>query len=368
MRVLIVDDDPVTVEIVGEDLRHFGYDVTTAASGTEAFDLIRTGRYRLVVSDWQMPGLSGLELCREIRKRTSYGYVYFVLLTSNTGIENIVRGLEAGADDFLTKPFQPLELLMRLRTGERILGLETRDLLIFAMAKLAESRDNETGTHLERMREYSKLLAEELSTWPQFAESIDGDYVQLLYLTSPLHDIGKVAIPDAVLLKPGRLTRDEFEVMKRHTLLGGETLRSVAQSRPEAQFLSMAEQIALTHHEHYSGAGYPHGLAGDEIPLCGRIVAVADVYDALTSRRVYKPAYSHDMARTIILEGAGTQFDPHVVQAFINREQDFIRVGEHFRCGAPDSADDVALAAATQHAGGGNLRGADSAPAAHPSR
>lgn len=331
MHVLIADDDPVTLEIVGEDLRHYGYEVTTAASGTQAFDLIRTGRFRLVVSDWQMPGLSGLDLCREIRRRQWSGYIYFILLTSNTGLENIVRGLEAGADDFLTKPFQPQELLMRLRAGERILGLESRDLLIFAMAKLAESRDNETGTHLERMREYSKLLAEELSTWPKFERTIDGAYVELLYMTAPLHDIGKVAIPDSVLLKPGRLTAEEFEIMKQHTLLGGQTLRSVAQVRPEAQFLTMAEQIALTHHEHFNGEGYPHGLAGDDIPLCGRIVAVADVYDALTSRRVYKPAYSHDIARTIIVEGSGTQFDPDVVQAFLNREQDFIRIGEQLR-------------------------------------
>jgi putative two-component system response regulator len=323
MRVLIVDDDPVTIEIVGEDLRHFGYDVTSAASGSEAFDLIRTGRYparrfRLADARPQRPGT-----VPRSAQTDSYGYIYFILLTSNTGLENVLAGLDAGADDFLTKPFQPQELVMRLRTGERILGLESRDLLIFAMAKLAESRDNETGMHLERMREYSKMLAEELSTWPRYAEAIDGDYVQLLYLTSPLHDIGKVAIPDSVLLKPGRLTRDEFEVMKKHTLLGGETLKSVAQLRPEAHFLTMAEEIALTHHEHYNGAGYPLGLAGDAIPLCGRIVAVADVYDALTSRRVYKPAYSHDMARTIILEGSGTQFDPDVVRRFSTANRTF---------------------------------------------
>jgi putative two-component system response regulator len=338
MRVLVVDDDPVTIEMVSEDLRHFGYDVTAASDGDEAFDLIRTGRFRLVVCDWQMPGLTGLDLCREIRKRNWYGYVYFVLLTSNTGTDNIVCGLDAGADDFLTKPFQPLELLQRLRAGERVLALESRDLLIFAMAKLAESRDNETGAHLERMREYSRLLAEELTRWPKFSTTIDGDYVQLLYLTSPLHDIGKVGIPDAVLLKPGRLTPEEFEVMKTHTLLGGETLKSVANSRPEAEFLTMAEDIALTHHEHYSGAGYPHGLKGEEIPLSGRIVAVADVYDALTSRRVYKPAYSHETARSIIIEGSGTQFDPDVVKAFLNREADFIEVGRQFRDGPSASA------------------------------
>jgi putative two-component system response regulator len=334
MRVLVVDDDPVTLTIVGEDLRHYGYEVTVASSGAEAFDLVRTGRYRLIVSDWLMPGMDGLELCREIRNRSWHGYIYFILLTSNTGVSNVVSGFNAGADDFLTKPFQPQELLMRLRAGERTLALEGRDLLIFAMAKLAESRDKDTGDHLERMREYSRVLAEEMSRWSKYASFIDGNYAQLIYLTSPLHDIGKVGIPDSVLLKPGKLTKEEFEIMKTHTVLGGETLRSVAEKRPEARFLAMAQDIAMTHHEWFDGTGYPRGLKGNEIPLCGRIVALADVYDALTSKRVYKPLYSHDKARSIILENAGTQFDPDVVQAFLNREEEFITIRQRLQEGA----------------------------------
>jgi len=330
MRVLVVDDDLVTREIIVEDLRHFGYDVTAASDGREAFDLLRTGQFRLVISDWQMPNMSGLDLCREIRKRSWCGYIYFILLTLRGGVDNIVCGLDAGADDFLTKPFQPQELRMRLRTGERVLSLESRDLMIFAMAKLAESRDKDTGAHLERMREYSRILAEELSLWPQHCETIDGDYVQIIYQTSPLHDIGKVGVPDAVLLKPGRLTPEEHKIMQRHTLLGGETLARVAEEWPDARFLTMAQDIALSHHERFDGAGYPRGLKGNEIPLCARIVALADVYDALTSKRVYKPAFEHEKARAIIFEGLGTQFDPDVVRAFLNREQEFIRVAEQF--------------------------------------
>lgn len=330
MRVLVVDDDPVTTQIVREDLRQFGYDVTVALNGREAFEHIRSGQFHLVVSDWQMPEMSGLDLCREIRKRTWSGYVYFILLTSCSRDEEIVRGFNAGADDFLTKPFRPQELCMRLRTGERILGLESRDMVIFAMAKLTESRDNDTGAHLERMREYSRLLAEELSSWPKYADRIDGDYVQLVYLTSPLHDIGKVGIPDSVLLKPGKLTAEEFNIMKQHTVLGGETLQAVAKSRPEAQFLAMAQEIAVSHHEHFDGKGYPHGLQGEAIPLCGRIVALADVYDALTSKRVYKSAYSHEVARAVILEARGKQFDPDVVDAFLKREQEFIGVRRRY--------------------------------------
>jgi putative two-component system response regulator len=256
-------------------------------------------------------------------------------------VENCIHGLQAGADDFLTKPFQPQELRQRLRTGERILSLESRDLMIFAMAKLTESRDNETGAHLERMREYSRILAEELSDWPKYSQVIDGEYVQLLYLTSPLHDIGKVGVPDSVLLKPGKLTSDEFEVMKTHTTLGGDTLGALVRARPEATFLAMAQEIALTHHERYDGAGYPRGLKGLDIPLCGRIVALADVYDALTSKRVYKAAFSHETARGIILDGRGTQFDPDVVQAFLEREGEFIETARRLGDGPGRSPVDL---------------------------
>ena len=336
MRVLLVEDDVISSELLEHSLASFGYEVTTAQDGQEAQELIRSGRYRLMVSDWEMPNLSGLDLCRRIRARNTGSYIYVILVTSNTGTENIVEALSAGADDFISKPFHPDELRVRLRVGERILGLESRDLVIFSLAKLAESRDIETGAHLERMREYSRILAEELALMEHYRETIDGEYVNLIHLTSPLHDIGKVGIPDNILLKPGRLTEDEFEVMKQHVVIGGRTLDAAAKVRPDAEFLQIARDIAWSHHEWYNGEGYPEGLRGEQIPLCGRIVALADVYDALTTRRVYKQAFEHTHAKAIILEGRGTQFDPDVVDAFLARENDFLVVLE--RLGSADNS------------------------------
>ena len=330
MRVLVVEDDSVSAEILANTLKEFGFEVTTAVNGKEAFELVRTGRYRLVVSDWEMPEMNGIELCRQIRARQWSSYIYVILVTSYDQVENVVEGLNAGADDFLTKPLQPEELRVRLRTGQRILSLESRDVVIFSLAKLAESRDPETGAHLERMREYCLIVGEEISQWDRYYRDVDGEYVQLLYLTSPLHDIGKVGIPDKVLLKPGRFTPEEFEIMKQHSVIGASTLDAAARAYPEAQFLSVAREIALTHHERHDGNGYPYGLSGSQIPLCGRITALADVYDALTTKRVYKPAFDHSKARDIILEGRGTQFDPDVIEAFLRHEDEFVDICQRF--------------------------------------
>jgi len=347
VHVLVVEDDELSAEILENALREFGYEVTYAGNGREALELIRTGRYRLMVSDWEMPEMTGVELCRQIRERHTIGYVYVILLTSHGGTQKIVEGLSAGADDFVTKPFQPEELRVRLRAGERVLSLESRDLTIFALAKLAESRDPETGAHLERIREYCRIIAEQLSTRQEFRDRVDGEYVQLIRLTSPLHDIGKVGIPDRVLLKPGRLTEQEFEIMKRHTVIGGDTLDAAARAHGAAPFLRMARDIAWSHHERFDGSGYPRGLAGEAIPLCGRIVALADVYDALTTRRVYKPAYSHETARSIILDGNGTHFDPALVDIFLACEALFVEVQQRLSSGEPAAADDAAAPAIT---------------------
>jgi putative two-component system response regulator len=326
VKILIVDDDPVSLDLLEEVLRAYSYDVEKATDARQAFEMICQGDFRVVLSDWNMPKMSGIELCSRIRRRHLSAYVYFILLTSLDRSQHLITGLQAGADDFISKPFNPDELTVRLRAAERITSLESRDLIIFSLARLAESRDPETGAHLERIREFCRLLAEQLSCTDRYQDLVDADYVRTIFLTSPLHDIGKVGIPDNVLLKPGKLTPDEFEVMKQHVTIGCQTLNAALEAQPTAEFLRFARDIAWSHHERYDGTGYPRGLAGDDIPLCGRIVAVADVYDALTTKRVYKPAYSHEEARRIIVAGKGTSFDPDVVDAFLARESAFLAV------------------------------------------
>jgi putative two-component system response regulator len=346
MRVLIVEDDLDALEMLEAALVCFDYEVSKARDGLEAQEMLRTGHYRLVISDWEMPGMTGVELCRYVRQRASSEYTYFILLTSRTGQRHIIDGLRAGADEFLSKPFDPDELQMRLNVAERILALESRDVVIFSLAKLAEARDTDTGAHLERIREYCLVLAKHLAQLNKYQNLLDGDYIQLLYLTSPLHDIGKVGIPDSILLKPGQLTPEEFEIMKQHVLIGGKTLDAAVRAHPRAKYLQVARDIAFSHHEKFDGTGYPFQLRGVDIPLCGRIVALSDVYDALTTRRVYKPAYSHDVAKSIILDGRGKHFDPDVVDAFEANETQFLAIKERLedRVVEPEPADGAGIA------------------------
>jgi len=313
MKILVVDDDEMARNMLEDMLVQIGYEVELANNGQQALEILQHGTCRLVISDWEMPEMNGLELCQAIRNEY-FHYIYIILLTCHDSCADTVKGLSAGADDFLSKPCEPAELTVRIRTGERILSLETRDVAIFAMAKLAESRDPETGSHLERVQNYCRIIAQHLHNHKKTADLVDRDYIKLIYVLSPLHDIGKVGIPDSVLLKPEQLTDQEFELKEF----------------PNARFLQMARDIALTHHEWYDGGGYPAQLEGEEIPLSGRIVALADTYDALVSKRVYKEAFSHNIAQSIILEETGTHFDPKIVDAFIQNVEEFIDVRDHF--------------------------------------
>lgn len=346
MNILVVDDDRCTLSLVRALLEPLGYHVLTVADGAAALEVLRTNpQCRMVISDWDMPSMDGLDLCRAIRAADYGGYVYFVLLTGHSEREHRLKALEAGADDFVSKPFDRAELLVRVRGAERILSIETRDVALFALAKLAESRDVETGAHLERVQRYSGIIARWLSGRDAYRRHIDAEYVRLIELTSALHDIGKVGIPDTVLLKPGRLSDGEFEIMKTHTVIGAQNLEAAVNRFPNARYLRMARDIALTHHERFDGSGYPGRLSGPDIPLCGRIVALADVYDALCTKRCYKSAFAHTVARSIIVQESGKHFDPDVVDAFVATEEQFVEVHCRFTGATADAALAAVLAA-----------------------
>ena len=330
MNILIADDDPVALLILRKTLEKSGHQVETACNGKEALSLLRRGTSHAVISDWEMPEMNGIEFCKAVRSESFSSYIYFVLLTSHDDSERKVAGLSAGADDFLSKPFCAAELTARMQTAARILALETRDMTIFALAKLAESRDPETGDHLERVRSYCQVLAQELAETDKFRGVIDAEFINFIYMTSPLHDIGKVGIPDSILLKPGRLTDREFAIMKMHAEIGAQTLDAAMKKFPGVRFLEMARDIAASHHEWVDGSGYPCGLVGDSIPLCGRIMALADVYDALTARRVYKAALTHERANGIILGESGTHFDPDIVKSYVRCEGRFTAIYDSF--------------------------------------
>jgi putative two-component system response regulator len=264
-----------------------------------------------------------------------------------------VKAIDAGADDYLTKPFDRILLEARIRASLRTKLLQdqvyeyqrnleskvvertrqltkTQAVAVFSLAKLAESRDNETGDHVERVRSYARVLAESLSRLPKYQNVIGAEFIDEIYKSAPLHDIGKVGIPDRILLKPGKLSDFEFEIMKSHAKIGGDTLRAADLAAGGASFLSMARDIAYHHHEKWDGSGYPDGLVGEAIPLPARILALADVYDALSSKRPYKEAFPHEKCKAIVLAGRGSHFDPDVVNAFLDQEDAFLVIREEY--------------------------------------
>lgn len=331
MQILIVDDELVSRKKMDMLVQSLGHETVVATDGIEAWNAWKKERVRMVITDWIMPNMDGVELCRRIRQAEGSLYTYIIMVTVKDQTEDMVIGMEAGADDFISKPFIKEELAVRIRAGNRILGFETRDLVIFAMAKLVESRDMEMADHLERIRHYSKALVESMAASHNSPEEIDKQFIDNIFLTSPLHDIGKIGIPDHILLKTGRYDDIEFAVMKNHSVIGYEALNEDLKKYPKADYLRMSAQIARSHHEKFDGTGYPDGLKGTDIPLAARIVALADVYDALVSKRMYKNAYDHDIAKAIIVMESGTHFDPKVVNAFLACEEKFLEISQRFK-------------------------------------
>jgi putative two-component system response regulator len=357
--ILIVDDNEDNIFLLSHIVSQGGYGIMLAHGGNEALEVMQSsgGFIDLVLLDIMMPDVDGLTVTKILKESPRTKMIPILLLTASSRgsrYEDVARGLDMGADDYMTKPLEKVELMARIRSllrGKRLQDdlvvktkqleemndrlelmaeeraieiMMTRDAAIFGMAKLAESRDPETGAHLERIRNYTRTLAAELGNNPKYADVIDDEYVLMIYQSSPLHDIGKVGVEDNVLLKPGKLTPEEFDVMKRHAQIGGDALAATQRwDKTEHNFLSMGREIAYYHHERWDGKGYPKGLKGEEIPLAARIMALADVYDALASKRVYKEPMSHEDACRIILAEAGKQFDPDVVAAFARVEQKF---------------------------------------------
>jgi putative two-component system response regulator len=323
--ILIVDDDAVTRGLLTEMLTRSGFEVLAAANGREAIEILGRQNLHLVITDWLMPEVDGPELCRWIRAQSASRYVFILMLTSVDDEDRAVEALTAGADEFIRKPIRGEELQARLRSAQRMLGLVSRDVTIFALAELADSRDPETGNHLDRMRHYARILAEEVMRRGIGGE-LPSDFAELIYMTAPMHDIGKVGIPDAILLKPGQLNNAEFEIMKTHTTIAANALDHALHEFPNMSYMRTARDIALTHHERFDGTGYPDGLKGEAIPLAGRIVGLCDAYDAITARRVYKSAKPHHVARAVIVRSAGTHFDPRIVEAFLGVEAAFMEI------------------------------------------
>jgi len=341
--ILLVDDMPVNLRMLSDMLRHAGYQTRSARSGETALRAAAEQPPDLVLLDVMMPQMNGYEVCRRIKSDPTLTHIPVIFLSALGDTGDKVEAFAAGAVDYITKPFQIDEVCARVHTHlqlhqlqaeveahrnrlEALVAEQVQEIMdshiatIFAMARLAESRDDETGTHLERVQSFCGLLGEGVAAGHT---DLDREFVRHLVHAGPLHDIGKVGISDAVLLKPGRLTPDEFELMKTHTTMGAQTLEAVQRGNPSNAFIGMGIEIARSHHERWDGGGYPQGLSGESIPLSGRIMAVADVYDALRSKRVYKPAFSHDESVRIIGEGGGTQFDPCVVDVFMERADEF---------------------------------------------
>lgn len=363
--VLIVDDTPQNLTVLGELLQPL-YRVRAANSGERALRAVESQPPDLVLLDVMMPEMDGYEVLHRLRGNPSTKDIPVIFVTAMDSAENEEHGLALGAVDYITKPINPAITLARVRTHlelkqarDRLAGenewlelevarrmrenLLIQDLSVRALACLGEARDNETGQHIVRTQSYVDVLARHLVSHERFSAALAGPRLGMVVKAAPLHDIGKVGVPDSTLLKPGRLTTDEFEIMKLHPAIGADAIKKAMnqaidsageQGAEQAQgafaFLEVAREICLSHHEKWDGSGYPSGLAGDAIPVSGRLMALADVFDALMNRRVYKPPITLDKTTEMICAGRGTHFDPDVVDAFLACRDRFAEIATRF--------------------------------------
>lgn len=344
--ILIVDDKAANIHILRQALLDLGCKFYIAKEGRKALEIAHNVFPDMIILDINMPDLNGFDICRELKAASDTSAIPVVFVTARQDDTSEKQGLELGAVDFITKPIRPdivrsrIGNLLELRSYQTKLEelvqkrtealSELQSVLINGLASLTEYRDPETGQHINRTQHYVKILAEYLSRKEAFSSQLDPFVIDILFHTSPLHDIGKIGIPDNILLKPGRLSPEEFRMIQQHTVIGYRALESAHIGHKGNLFLEYAKEIIYTHHERWDGNGYPRGLKGLEIPLSGRLMALSDVYDALISKRVYKEAMKHEAARKLIIEGSETQFDPVIIEAFEACENQFKEIASSF--------------------------------------
>jgi putative two-component system response regulator len=348
--ILIVDDNPENLMVLGELLQPY-YRVRATTSGIRALEIAQSQpRPDLILLDVMMPEMDGYEVIHRLRRNPATQDIRVIFVTAMDASEDEQRGFDLGAADYITKPIRPPVLLARVKTQLELKRAEerlrdenvfleaevdrrmqqtrlTEEVSIHALARLAETRDPDTGYHLLRTQAYVRTLAKCLQRHPRFSHFLTDKVVDELAKSAPLHDIGKVGIPDAILRKPGKLSPQEFDIMKTHTRLGSDAIEQAEKDiKNRVEYLKIAKEIAHYHHEHWDGTGYPEGLSGNQIPIAARLMALADVFDALTSCRVYKVAITPAIARDTIIAEKGKQFDPDVVDAFITVFDEFAAI------------------------------------------
>ncbi len=356
-KVMIVDDTPANLKLLKEMLQRIGFDVSVFRSAIDAIEALDLNPPSIILMDISMPDMNGFEACKIIKANPVHKDTPIIFISALNDVEDKVKAFEYGGVDYITKPFEFEEVKMRVSTHLQISKLQkeiqawnnslerrvqsqldeieqtnkrlirAQNSTIIALAKLSECRDTDTGLHLERVGHYCEILAKHLMRKNIFAE-VDDDFIHTIKLVAPLHDIGKVGIPDKILLKPGRLEPDEFEIMKTHAQLGANTFLEVKKQMSETAYCEMAYDVILCHHEKYDGTGYPIGLSGNDIPLSARIMAVADVYDALRSKRPYKEPIPKEQAEQIIIDSCESHFAPELVEAFVENHDSLNQVAE----------------------------------------
>lgn len=355
--LLVVDDTPANLNLLA-GLLNTEFRVRLATGGARALELAKRHLPELVLLDVMMPDMDGYEVCRRLKRDSRTRDIPVIFISALTQAEDEARGFEAGGADFIQKPIRPPTLRARVRAHLRVKAWEDmlrqrnerpetrlparlspvellRDATLFVMVSMAEYRHEETGNHVKRTQEYVRVLAEHLLAHPgedAVAAKLDVAAIELLAMSAPFHDIGNLTIPDGILLQPGRLDAEAFKVVKTHCLHGWEMLRRAAKRMGgDSTCLNFALEIVRHHHERWDGTGYPDGLAGHAIPFSARLMAVADVYDALINQRPYKDSLPHDEAMRRLVAGAGSQFDPAVVDAMLACEQRFIDIARTWR-------------------------------------